>query len=129
MHVTGGQDFDNILASLRMLHFSASTRPRRATGGVEYEQCFNISTLPDMLVEQNETFNLLLSTADLSVQFQPQSASVVIIDNDGKIYNLNWYRYHSLQSCTYLTLLCTATKNAHISIKQAQRDFKQVANA
>lgn len=84
--VLGGQDYDDILftAESRTLHFSAPRRSRRATGGMEYEQSFNISTLPDLVVEENETFVLQLSTNDASVEFLPQNAIVIIIDNDGK---------------------------------------------
>lgn len=53
---------------------------------MEYEQTFNISTLPDTVVEENETFILQLSTTDQSVEFSPQTATVVIVDNDGEIF-------------------------------------------
>ena len=78
----GGEDY---VLSVMTLHFSGPGRHRRSTD-VEYEQCFNISTLPDLIVEANETFTIQLSTDDQGVQFSPQSATVVIIDNDGKFY-------------------------------------------
>lgn len=85
----GGQDYNDILftAESRTLQFSAPRRSRRAAGGLEYEETFNVSTLPDLVVEANETFILMLSTDDASVEFAPQNATVVIIDNDGKCDN------------------------------------------
>ena len=98
--VLGGQDYNDILfsAESRTLQFSAQ-RSRRAAGGMEYEETFNISTLPDLVVEQNETFILMLSTDDASVEFAPQNATVVIIDNDGK----------------FITVLTGPLKNIRIS--------------
>ncbi len=78
----GGVDY---LISSSTIHFSAATRSRRATGGVAYERCFDIATLPDSIVEINETFLLQLSTNDLSVEFLPQNATVEIEDNDGRV--------------------------------------------
>ena len=85
IHTTiGGQDFNDVLftAESRTLLFSAP-RSQRSIGGAEYEETFEISTLPDMVVEESETFLLQLSTNDSSVEFLPQSATVVILDNDG----------------------------------------------
>ena len=81
----GGQDYDDILftAESTVIHFSAP-RQRRATGELQFEETFNISTLPDLVVEGNETFILHLTSNDASIEFDPQNATVVIIDNDGK---------------------------------------------
>ena len=43
-----------------------------------------ISIIDDLVLEDNETFSVLLSTTDLNVSLEPSSASVTIVDNDSK---------------------------------------------
>ena len=43
-----------------------------------------ISIIDDLILEDNETFSVLLSTTDLDVSLEPSSASVTIVDNDSK---------------------------------------------
>ena len=43
-----------------------------------------ISIIDDLVLEDNETFSILLSTTDLDVSLEPSSASVTIVDNDSK---------------------------------------------
>ena len=43
-----------------------------------------ISIIDDLVLEDNETFSVLLSTTDLDVSLEPSSASVTIVDNDSK---------------------------------------------
>ena len=44
-----------------------------------------ISIIDDLVLEDNETFSVLLSTTDLDVSLEPSSASITIVDNDSKI--------------------------------------------
>ena len=44
-----------------------------------------ISIIDDLVLEDNETLTVLLSTTDLDVSLEPSSASVTIVDNDSKI--------------------------------------------
>ena len=44
-----------------------------------------ISIIDDLVLEDNETFSVVLSTTDLDVSLEPSSASVTIVDNDSKI--------------------------------------------
>lgn len=42
-----------------------------------------IPIIDDSVLENNETFDVVLSTADLAVSLNPASATVTIVDNDG----------------------------------------------
>ena len=46
--------------------------------------CVNISIENDAVLEENEVFFVELSTNDPQVNLSPSSASVTILDNDGK---------------------------------------------
>jgi len=59
--------------------------PKRSVG--QSQQCTNISFISDTLVEDNETFHLLLSTMDEGVILNPTTAYVTITDNDGQLFN------------------------------------------
>lgn len=50
----------------------------------DVEQCVNISTMSDDVVEEEETFSVLLSNASpQNVTLMPDRASVAIIDRTG----------------------------------------------
>lgn len=51
----------------------------------EEQQCITLSTLSDILVEDTEEFNLVLSTDDSLVMLSPASAVVYILDNDREL--------------------------------------------
>ena len=47
------------------------------------ESCIMIPLNDDFVLENNETFDVALSTADLAVSLDPSFATVTIVDNDG----------------------------------------------
>ena len=49
---------------------------------VDRVQCFNVTIVNDNIVEYNESFSMVLTPTDS--RFTGDSATVVIIDNDGK---------------------------------------------
>ena len=49
-----------------------------------------ISIFDDLVLEDNETFSVLLSTEDPDVLLDPASATVTIVDNDGEISYLSF---------------------------------------
>jgi hypothetical protein len=51
----------------------------------ETEATVEVPITNDVVVEDTESFNALLSTTNPNVQFVEDSASVTILDNDGKI--------------------------------------------
>ena len=51
-------------------------------------QCIDVPIIGDAILENNETFFILLSTLDSDVSLSPNSSSVVIIDNDGRLITL-----------------------------------------
>jgi len=57
--------------------------PKRSVGPIQ--QCTTISIISDDLVENAETFHLLLSTMDEGVILSPARAYVTITDNDGQL--------------------------------------------
>ena len=57
--------------------------PLRFLPGINESCRFAISIIDDTVLEINETFGVVLSTADLEVSLDPASATVTIIDNDG----------------------------------------------
>ena len=46
--------------------------------------CARIPIIEDMSVEAVEGFNVIISTTDTRVSLEPQTATVIISDNDGK---------------------------------------------
>ena len=44
-----------------------------------------IPIIDDNVLEDDQTFRVVLSTADLDVSLEPSSAPVTIVDNDSKI--------------------------------------------
>lgn len=79
-----------------LIHFPISGRKRRQSDDLQFEECFNILTLPDLIVESNETFALDLSSEDDSVLLNPQSSIVTILDNDGMYISVYSYVIFSL---------------------------------
>ena len=59
-----------------------------SNGTAGFEKCFPISTIPDLLVEKDETFMLELESRDSSIIFNPNTTTVTIEDNDGNEYNI-----------------------------------------
>ena len=49
------------------------------TNGVE---CFDITTVDDVIVEMNETFSVFLNSSNTAVDIAQNSATVTIIDDD-----------------------------------------------
>ena len=47
-------------------------------------QCFNVGILDDDVVEPEKTFLVMLNTGDPQVTLLPDTATITIIDNDGK---------------------------------------------
>ena len=75
-------DYSVILAELRALKFKFQRK--RSVVSITEEQCFNVTILSDVLVEDDEVFFVQLSTDDGGVVLSPEQADVVIIDNDCK---------------------------------------------
>ena len=60
-------------------------RFKRTTPGPLSEiECISLSFLSDNIVEDSETFTVQLNSTDPLVMLFPQSAEVVILDNDRK---------------------------------------------
>ena len=51
-------------------------------------QCIDVPIIGDSILENNETFYILLSTLDSDVSISPNLGTVVIIDNDGRLITL-----------------------------------------
>ena len=49
--------------------------------------CARIPIIEDMSLEAVESFNVILSTTDTRVSLEPQTATVLISDNDSKSGN------------------------------------------
>ena len=47
-------------------------------------QCFNVGILDDDIDEPEKTFLVMLLTGDPQVTLSPDTATITIIDNDGK---------------------------------------------
>ena len=73
-----------MLESSIIIHFSSGNmRTKREAGPSEYEECFNVSIIPDLIFEEDERFFLRLTSTDPSVLFSSNSTEIVILDNDG----------------------------------------------
>ena len=48
------------------------------------QQCFNIIILDDVKNEPEEKFLVMLTTGDPQVTLSPKTATITILDNDGK---------------------------------------------
>ena len=57
---------------------------RTTQGPLSKTECISLSFLSDNIVEENETFNIQLNSTDPLVMLFPQSAEVIILDNDRK---------------------------------------------
>ena len=51
--------------------------------GINESCSFVIPIIDDSVLENNETFDVVISTTDLDVSIDPSSATVTIVDNDG----------------------------------------------
>ena len=51
----------------------------------EPQQCRNVTTEQDVLSENDEDFPLSLSTSQSGVTLEPDTATVTILDDDGKL--------------------------------------------
>ena len=52
----------------------------------EVQNCINIEIVDDTIVEPNENFSLVLSTSEERVTLSPDSAEIIILDNDCKLH-------------------------------------------
>lgn len=64
------------------MDFSALSSTSLFFSGASGVECLNISILDDSIVEQNETFSVLLTASNSAVEISPSSATVTIIDDD-----------------------------------------------
>ena len=74
----GGEDYVSASVNLKV--------DRNAT-----EACIVISLLSDNRLEYPETFTVYLNTSETAVLLEPLSCTVVILDDDGKIYGCGFY--------------------------------------
>ena len=61
--------------------------------------CVDIEIVDDSIVESNEEFSLVISTSEERVNLSPESAVIVITDNDCKCYSISiiiWRKYKFL---------------------------------
>lgn len=65
--------------SSRMLEFSATNQ--------NSQQCIDITTLDDIIVELDSSFNFLinLDNEDIRILVEPSSTAVTVVDNDRKL--------------------------------------------
>lgn len=61
---------------------------RKRSDTYDDQQCITLSFLSDTLVEDAESFSVLLSTDDPVVMLNPPSAEVIILNNDRKLEQL-----------------------------------------
>ena len=47
------------------------------------QECANISITSDEILEEDEAFDVVLTTNDTDVMIRPNSATVTIVDDDG----------------------------------------------
>ena len=71
--------------------YSALQNPLTFTPGVNVSCATVVPIIDDAVLEDNQTFGVVLSTEDPNVLFDPASASVTIVDNDGEIAYLLMY--------------------------------------
>ena len=85
--------------SVYYVMFYLFTLPKRSVGPIQ--QCTTISIISDDLVENAETFHLLLSTMDEGVILGPARAYVTITDNDGQLL-IYYLGYTIFTSSTFI---------------------------
>ena len=71
--------------------YSVLQNPLTFTPGVNVSCTTVVPIIDDTVLEDNQTFNVVLSTEDSKVLVDPASATVTIIDNDGEIAYLLIY--------------------------------------
>ena len=54
---------------------------------------FNVQIFPDILVEGDETVNLMANSPSDFATVDPDSATLVIDDDDCKYYNISYYTF------------------------------------
>ena len=69
--------------------------------------CVDIEIVDDSIVESNEDFSLVISTSEERVTLSPESAEIVITDNDCKCYSIiilivRKYNFLHIQLSLYL---------------------------
>lgn len=82
----GGVDYDQfefITMTISLTFDEGGNKRRKRSLGGPY--CFDVTFLPDDLVEFDETFELQLSTADPDIALFPNTTTVTIINNDCKL--------------------------------------------
>ena len=84
----GGVDYDEfeIIVMTIDLTFDGGNIARRKRNVISGPSCFYISSIPDEIVEFDESFELELSSDDPDITLFPSSATITIIDNDCKSY-------------------------------------------
>ena len=73
------------------------------TPGVNVSCTTVVPIIDDGVLEDNQTFNVVLSTTDPGVLLDPASATVAIVDNDGNIHLVLSTLSIPLQACIYHT--------------------------
>lgn len=84
LFITGGADYKEVLALQTTvdLTFGRTKRDTELTGPLTETECVPLFFLSDSMLEDNETFTVLLASNDPLVTLYPASTDVVIIDND-----------------------------------------------
>ena len=89
---SGGVDYDEFgfvtMTISLTLGGDGARRRRRSIPAQPY--CFNVTFLPDDLVEFDETFELRLSTDDADIDLFPNTTTITILNNDCEF--INYYR-------------------------------------
>ena len=65
--------------------YSAQQNPLTFTPGVNVSCATVVPIVDDAVLEDNQTFSVVLSTEDPNVSLDPASATVTIVNNDGEI--------------------------------------------
>ena len=83
---SGGVDYDQFefVTMTISLTFGDGIDKRRKRS-VSGPYCFDVTFLPDDLVEFDETFELQLSTDDIDIALFPNTTTITILNNDCKL--------------------------------------------
>ena len=91
---SGGVDYDEFefvtMTISLTLDGDGARRRRRSIPAQPY--CFDVTFLPDDLVEFDETFELRLSTDDADIDLFPNTTTITILNNDCE--SINYYRQY-----------------------------------
>ena len=81
-----------------------STQINRTFQPAQNSQCVDIPIVGDSVLENNETFFILLNTLDSDVILSQNLSTVVIIDNDGKLIRSDLELIPCVQSAAVVIL-------------------------